>query len=251
MTDARFEAYGPSHWVVLGIFAVGLGVVVWWGRRHRGDRAEDRTGKAAGAVLAAVGLAMQAFQLTPGDFDVDTSLPLALSDLVLYATAWSLWTRNPWTSAFTYYVGLTLTVMALVTPALAEGFPHPRFFGFWALHLVVVWAAVWLTWGVGLRPTWRKYAACVAATLTWAVLTYAFNVAADTNYGYLNAKPRSASALDLLGPWPWYVLAEVVILAVFWAAVMTWPWTAAAARHRAGSSPAPPRPEQPRRPRPR
>jgi hypothetical integral membrane protein (TIGR02206 family) len=240
VTDARFEAYGPSHWAVLAVFVVGLGLVVWWGRRHRGDPVEDRTGKAVAALLAVVALAMQAYQLTPGDFDVDTSLPLALSDLVLYATAWSLWTRNPWTSAFTYYVGLTLTVMAVVTPALAEGFPHPRFFGFWALHLVVVWAAVWLTWGVGLRPTWRGYAVSVAVTATWAVATYAFNVVADTNYGYLNRKPGTASALDLLGPWPWYVFAEVVILLAFWAAVMTWPWTRAAARRSGTSVPAPP-----------
>jgi hypothetical protein len=45
------------------------------------------------------------------------------------------------------------------------------------------------------------------------VTVFAFNVVVGTNYGYLNAKPSAASALDLLGPWPWYLLAEVVIVA--------------------------------------
>ena len=46
----------------------------------------------------------------------------------------------------------------------------------------------------------RDYRAAVATTLGWAVATYAFNVVADTNYGYLVRKPGT-SILDLLGPW--------------------------------------------------
>jgi uncharacterized membrane protein YwaF len=34
----------------------------------------------------------------------------------------------------------------------------------------------------------------------------------------------TGSVLDLLGPWPWYVLAEVVIILAGWA-LITWPWT--------------------------
>ena len=73
-------------------------------------------------------------------------------------------------------------------------------------------------------------------TLAWAVTAYAFNVVAETNYGYLNEKPSSASLLDLLGPWPWYVLAEIGIILVFWAGVMTWPWTRSRSRSRVAVS---------------
>ena len=33
----------------------------------------------------------------------------------------------------------------------------------------------------------------------------------------------NASLLNFLGPWPFYVLAEVVIVGAVWA-LMTWPW---------------------------
>ena len=45
----------------------------------------------------------------------------------------------------------------------------------------------------------------------------------DTNYGYFNGKP-DGTVLDYLGPWPWYVLAEVAIVAGIWA-LITLPWT--------------------------
>ncbi|MDT5239735.1 MAG: hypothetical protein QOD97_1933, partial [Mycobacterium sp.] len=63
----------------------------------------------------------------------------------------------------------------------------------------------------------------VIATLAWAAFTFTFNVLAGTNYGYLNRKPPTASLLDVLGPWPLYVLAETTIVVIVWA-LMTWPW---------------------------
>jgi hypothetical integral membrane protein (TIGR02206 family) len=226
----RFEAFSGEHLVLLGIFVAGLVVAATWGRAHRDRPCELPARRTAAVVLAVVALAMQAYQLTPGDFDVDTSLPLALCDVATVMTVVALWTRSPRASAFTYYVGLTLTSQGVLTPSLAEGFPHPRYFGFWALHFLVVWAAAYLTWGLGIRPTWRLDRFAIAATLTWAVTVFAFNVVADTNYGYLNAKPSSASLLDLMGPWPWYVAVEIVVITVAWALLLTLPWTVAARR---------------------
>jgi hypothetical integral membrane protein (TIGR02206 family) len=123
---------------------------------------------------------------------------------------------------------LTLTSQAIITPDLAADFPDPIFVLFWAMHLLVVWAAVYLVWGLGLGPSWRSYRIALVITAAWALTVFTFNVVVGTNYGYLNAKPNAASALDLLGPWPWYLLSEVVIVAVLWA-VITLPWAARAA----------------------
>ena len=60
-------------------------------------------------------------------------------------------------------------------------------------------------------------------TLVWAAFAFTFNVIAGTNYGYLNRKPPTASVLDVLGPWPVYLFAEITIVAIVWA-LMTWPW---------------------------
>lgn len=227
-----FQPFGGTHLLLLVVFALGVWAVTAWGRKHRGSSTEQTHRRAFAIAVSLFAGSLQVYQLTPGDWDLGTSLPLQLCDLAWLAAALALWTRNEWAAAFTYYVGLTITVQGIVTPSLAQDFPDPRFFGFWGMHLLVVWAACYLTWGLGLRPTWRSYAFTVAATATWAVAAYTFNAVANTNYGYLNRKPTSASVLDVLGPWPWYVFAEVGIVFFGWMLVMTLPWVLLARRSR-------------------
>ena len=100
---------------------------------------------------------------------------------------------------------------------------------FWGMHFLSVWAAVYLTFGLGYRPTWPDFRFAVLVTLAWAVAMLGFNAATGTNYGYLSRKPASTTPLDWLGPWPLYVVLEMaVIVAVF--ALITWPWQRSAIR---------------------
>jgi hypothetical integral membrane protein (TIGR02206 family) len=222
-----FQSFTPTHFTLLGLFAVGCAAVVGWGRGHRGTAAEPSRRRGFAIAIVSFAVPMQLYQLTPGAWDLDSSLPIQLCDLSWMAAAWALWSRRPWATALTYYWGLSITTQAIVTPSLDQNLPDPRFFGFWGMHLLIVWAAVYLTWGLGVRPTWESYRTVIVATAVWAAAVFAFNEAADTNYGYLNAKPASSSVLSLLGPWPWYVLAEIAIVFVGWAVVMTWPWVRA------------------------
>lgn len=219
----RFTAYGTSHQVAVVVLLVGAVALVRFGRTH-GVRARDRLGRALAVALLVITVPLQLLYFTPGYWDLERTLPLQLCDLAWMAAAYALWTHRRWAVALTYYWGLTLTPQAVITPDLAAEFPDPVFLLFWAMHLLVVWAAVYLTWGLRLSPDWGSYRIAVAGTAAWAVSVFGFNRLADTNYGYLNAKPSSASILDLLGDWPWYVLAEVLIITTVWA-VLTWPWT--------------------------
>jgi hypothetical integral membrane protein (TIGR02206 family) len=228
----RFEAYGTSHQGAFLVLLVGAVALAWFGRAHRGSPAADRLGKALAIAVLLFTLPLQILYFTPAYWSFERTLPLNLCDLAWMVSAYALWTRHRWAVALTYYWGLTLTTQAILTPDLAAEFPDPVFLLFWGMHLLIVWAAVYLTWGLGLSPDWRSYRTAIVITAVWAVSVFAFNLLLDTNYGYLNAKPASGSILDLLGPWPWYVAVEIAIVAVVWALV-TWPWTALAHRRAA------------------
>ena len=221
---AAFEPYGTSHLVVLAVIVGGVVPVALLGRRVAGAAGELWLCRGFALAIPAVTIPLQVVDFLPGNFGLHSTLPLHLCDLAWVAAAWALWTRHPAAVALTYYWGLLLTPQAILTPTLDHDFPDPKFLAYWGMHLLIVYAAVFLTWGLRIRPSWRGYRVTVAVTAAWAVAVYAFNVVVGTNYGYLNHKPGTATLLDVLGPWPWYVVAEICLIAAAWAA-MTWPWT--------------------------
>jgi hypothetical integral membrane protein (TIGR02206 family) len=58
----------------------------------------------------------------------------------------------------------------------------------------------------GFRPTWKSLGRVVVWTNIYAVLVYLLNVAIGSDYLMLNAKPATPSLLDLLPPWPYYLI---------------------------------------------
>jgi hypothetical protein len=105
-----------------------------------------------------------------------------------------------------WFWGLAGTLNGLITPALDEGFPSPRFLFFFGLHGAVVVCAVYLVAGFRLRPAkgavWRAFGWLQIYTLGAGLADWL----TGANYGFLREKPPQASLMDLMGPWPWYLL---------------------------------------------
>jgi hypothetical integral membrane protein (TIGR02206 family) len=222
LTTTGFEQFGTAHLVMLALFVVGIWPVVALGRRHRGRPSAVRVSRIYAVLIPCCTIPLQVIDFLPGNYDLQTTLPLQLCDFAWIAAVFALWTHRPVPVALTYYWGLALTTQALITPALDNSFPDPKFLAYWGMHLLIVWAAIFLTWGLGLHPTWRDFRRTVAITTSWAATVFLFNVVVGTNYGFLNRKP-GRSILDLLGPWPLYVFVEIGIVVGVWA-LMTWPW---------------------------
>ena len=140
----QFTAYGPSYWVVIAVFAIGSALLVWIGRSQTESQAR-RLGRILGMLTAAIYGSMLVYSLIPPTI---RAVPLRLTDLATVAAAYALWSQRHWPFALTYYWGLTLSTQALISPVLnSPDFPNYGFLAFWAIHLLVVWAAIYLTWG--------------------------------------------------------------------------------------------------------
>ena len=155
------------------------------GRRQRGTDSAQRFSRVLAVAIPCFTVPIQIFQLTPGDYDIGTSLPLQLCDFAWVAAVWGLWTHRPLPVALTYYWGLTLTTQAILTPSLGQDVPAP------AVPRVLVHALPDRVVGALPHPRPRdradvaQYRVTVALTVLWAVVVYVFDVAVDVNYGYL------------------------------------------------------------------
>lgn len=229
----QFEAFGWSHGVAVAVLVVVGAALAIVGRRYRDTRSERRLSWALAITFTAFLVPVQGYYLLPGQGGIKYSLPLQLCDLAAVAAVWALWTYSSTAFALTYFWGLTLTSQAFISPALTgPDFPSLQFLSFFGMHSLVLWAAIYLIWGAGLRPDWRSYRVAVLVTIGWGVVMFGFNQLEGTNYGFLTAKPLAASLLDVLGPWPWYLLSEGILGAAAWA-LITWPWVRRLASHSA------------------
>ncbi|MFC0672938.1 YwaF family protein [Brachybacterium hainanense] len=218
-------AYGLQHLSALAVIAVLAAACLVLARRHRGTPGLERSVRAAGWLILLVSATWTLWALLPANWDVDQSLPLHYSDALRYVTAIALIRRPSWAVDICYFWGLTLNTQSLLTPDLVY-LSHPalEFAEYWFAHGTALIAPIVLVWGMGHRPTWRGFAVAYGAALAWAGLALGVNAATGANYGYLSRAPEGASLLDVLGPWPWYVVSEAVLAAAVWA-LMTLPWT--------------------------
>lgn len=148
--------------------------------------------------------------------------PLQLCDLAVPIAALALTTREALAFELTLTWSTAATLPALLTPELAEGFPHPRFVLYFAQHGGLIVATAVLL-GMGLRP--RPGTPCRA--LAWLNLTAlgvgVVDAQTGANFMYLRHKPTTASPLDWFGAWPRYLVAcEVIAFAVFTLACAPW-----------------------------
>lgn len=211
------QAYGLAHLVPLSLLTAGIVAVFWLGRRQRTDTKPSRFSRGFALAIPLTTIPLQAHEWVT-DFDLFIDLPIHLCDLAWVAAAVALWTHHPYPTALTCFWGLTLTTQGVFTPDVMD-FPDVSYFTFWGQHLMIVTAAVYLVFGLKLLPRWRDYGWAVATTAVWAAVAYVLNLVLDANYGYLRYKPASGSILDLLGPWPIYVLNEILIVAGVWALI--------------------------------
>ncbi|MUG66273.1 TIGR02206 family membrane protein [Paenibacillus campinasensis] len=209
----RFAAFAADHWSAIAALCLSALLLYWFRNRLAGsDRAQSIVKWTLLTALLLPEAALHIWYGVKGVWNPATSLPLELCSLTLFLSAALLITGADKLYPLVYFAGIGGAMQAILTPSLDYSFPHFRFFHFFIIHSAIILTALYMTWVRKYRPTWRSIGWTMLFLNGAALAVGLINMALGSNYMFLMRKPETSSLLDLLGPHPYYILAEELIV---------------------------------------
>jgi hypothetical integral membrane protein (TIGR02206 family) len=201
-----FEMFSGSHIVIISILLL-VSVCIFLNRNKLMDEKWRNTEIAVAITLIIMELTYHSWMFLNGSWNVSHAIPLELCSISLILTVVLLLTRKKLIYEILLFTALLGATQALLTPALNYDFPHFRFFHFFYTHLMIIWVPLYFTWAKGYRPTILSVLKLFIFLNVLMPIIMLINKLVEGNYMYLSHKPDSASLMDVLGPYPWYILS--------------------------------------------
>lgn len=201
-----FVLFNAPHLTALGIILL-INVLIVFFRKRFSPGGKLALRYTLAAILVVVELSWHLWNLTIGEWTLQTMLPLHLCSALVWLSAYMLVSKNYHIYEYAYFLGIGGAIQALLTPdAGMYGFPHFRAFQVMASHGTIITAAISMTFVEGYRPTWASFRRVFIGMNLYMVVIFIFNQLTGSNYLYIAHKPETASLMDLMPAWPWYIL---------------------------------------------
>jgi hypothetical integral membrane protein (TIGR02206 family) len=204
-----FILFGIDHLAII-LFFILLNLSFFWLRKLKDTKSGSYLRIGLAVVLLLFEISWQAWNIYIGKWTIQDHLPLHMCSLFLFINAAMMISRNQVLYDLSYCLGIGSGLMAFLTPdpgpyGLWHFVPVQTIFG----HGLLVSLTIYMTIVEGFRPTWKSIPRAFIFGLAALLFSYFVNLVLGSNYIFTSGKPGSASLLDLLGPYPWYLLSMV------------------------------------------
>lgn len=211
--EYNFSMFSGSHLSVLAVICASL-IGIYAYRRQLTQCINRKTEISIAFFLLLIEVFYHIWMVTTDSWKLRHAIPLELCSISLFLTVGLLLTQKKVIYEVLLFTGLLGASQALFTPYLNYDFPHFRFFHFFAVHAFLVIVPLYFTWIKGYRPTIYSVLKTMLFLNLLIPVVISVNNWTGGNYLYLSHKPDSASLLDLLGPYPWYILSLEILALV-------------------------------------
>ena len=204
-TGEPFYFLGVAHLIALFII-VALNIYLLR-YKTKDEAARNKVRWAMAIILWVNELGFHIWNALVGQWTLQTMIPLHVCSVLVWLGGVMLVTKNYTIYEFAYFMGIGGALQALLTPDLGiYGFPHYRFFQTFISHGLIVTSAIYMTTVEGFRPTWKSFGRVFVGMNIYMIVVFFINLAIGSNYMFIAHKPETASLLDVLPAWPWYIL---------------------------------------------
>jgi len=236
-TGTPFILFGTGHLISISVIVL-INLSFIWLRKSENQKLKDRVRYLIVAFLLISEGSWHIWKIAIGEWTIQTHLPFHLCAVLVWTSIIMLLTKNYHIYEFAYFLGIAGASQAVLTPeAGIYGFPHYRVLQTLTAHGSVVTAAIFMTVVEGYRPHWSSFKRVFIWTNIYMVVVTAINLLIGSNYLYTLQKPASASLIDMLGQWPWYLLS-LEFVALFLCLLLYLPWIIKDHRNTSELSPA-------------
>lgn len=214
-TGNPFQLFGIWHLAALAVIIILNFVLLGFRKSSEETRKVVRWTMAI--ILWLDELSWHVWNLYWGHWTIQTMLPLHICSILIWLAGFMLIFKHYRIYEFAYFIGIGGAMQALLTPdAGIYGFPHYRVFQTFISHGLLITSAVFMTTVEGFRPNWKSFWRVIIGINLYAVIIFPINRLLGTNYLFINGKPATASLLDALPPWPYYIIyMELIGFAIF------------------------------------
>ncbi len=200
-----FQLFGPAH--IAALCALVLLNLLLFRFRGSPESTRHKVRVTLAIIIWTAEASWHAWNYFTGQWNVQNLLPLNMCSLLIWLTGFMLIFKSQAIYEFAYFLGIGGALQYLATPDLGMyGFPHFRYFQTFTSHGLLVTCAIYMAVVEGFRPTWKSMGRVFVIANLYMVAIFFLNRAIGSDYLFVNGKPATASILDLLPPWPIYIL---------------------------------------------
>ncbi len=210
----EFHLLGTLHLTILAVTLLAAAALAFATRNCRGLAFTTRV--VLGLILAADGLAWHLYRYFAQGVRFPDILPLEMCDIAFWFAVAALFTLEEHVSDLAYYWGIAGSGMAVVTPYLRAPLHTYQSCQYFTGHCLLLVAILYLVWSRQARPRPRSWWFALWVLNVYAAIAGMVDWLGGTNFMYLREKPAALSLMNILGRWPWYIVAcELVALGAF------------------------------------
>lgn len=205
-----------EHLLPILIAAIFCFFIIRFAKRKLNAKQKIKVLQLLGAFVSLTIIVFHVYYISQGGYSMSKDLPLFLcSFLALIIPVFTQY-RKYWMYEVLVFWIIAGTSQGVITPDIAEGFPTFDYFRYWIVHLGLLVIIFYATFVLRMRPRFKSVFKSFLALQVYMLLLMGINFLLKSNYSYLNRKPESASVLDYLGEWPYYLLIiEVLLIPLF------------------------------------
>ena len=198
----------PLFVIAAGIVGVLVATRLWPGRWV------DHGARVIAVAVVLAECAWWVLAIVQNRWSVQYNLPLHLCEAGCFIVAAALWWRFRFAFEMSYFWGLAGTLPGLFTPSIPGHFPDAVYFQYYAEHGLLVLGALYMVIALRMRPAAQAVQRVFLATAAYTAAVALVDYVTDGNYLFLRYLPPTKTALDYMGPWPWYILTLTVLALV-------------------------------------